>query len=82
MRLAAIRQAIYRRYGRCFAEFLNEGSLVHLSALRAHPPVSVSGTVILWIGFLLFLGTTYALIGFALLLGLQPPRLATEQLRM
>ena len=31
MRLAAIGQALFRSYGRCFAEFLNEGSLVHLT---------------------------------------------------
>ncbi len=44
MRLAAIGKAIYRRYGHCFAEFLNEGSLVHLTPLRSYPPVSVCGT--------------------------------------
>ena len=35
---------MYRRYGRCFAEFLNEGSLVRLGRFAAHPPVSVYGT--------------------------------------
>jgi len=40
-------QALSRSYGHCIAEFLRLVSLVHLGTLRAHPPVSVSGTGLL-----------------------------------
>ena len=35
-------QALLRTYGRCFAEFLNEGSLVHLRLLASSTCVGFS----------------------------------------
>ena len=53
------RQALSRSYGRCFAEFLNKGSLVHLRHTLPHPPVSVYGTVTISLALEVFLGNLF-----------------------
>ena len=51
-------QALSRNYGRCFAEFLNEGSLVHLGLLD--PPTCVGFSTVTYILALeVFLGDSF-----------------------
>ncbi len=57
---------MYRRYGRCFAEFLNEGSLVHLRLLASPTCVGFRYGYYTDNVFNLFLGTTFSQIGIAL----------------
>ncbi len=57
---------MYRRYGRCFAEFLNEGSLVHLRILSLLTCVGLRYGCVRDGVYTPFLGTSFTPIGIAL----------------